>query len=95
MADPNSPEPNKRWTYKGTRDTEGELWTPYALPERIDYPNWSRDSRHIYAIARGADSFRSTWHRVAWKRSPKPTRSDSVMHGSVSPPMTRRWSSAT
>jgi hypothetical protein len=23
----------------------------YALPERIDYPNWSRDGRYVYAIA--------------------------------------------
>ncbi|HEY2941881.1 MAG TPA: hypothetical protein VGN09_05570 [Vicinamibacteria bacterium] len=34
-------------------DAKGEAWTTYALTERIDYPNWSRDGRHIYAIARG------------------------------------------
>jgi serine/threonine protein kinase len=50
MADPNSPGTDERWVYK-VRDAEGEVWTPYVLPERIEYPNWSRDGRHIYAIA--------------------------------------------
>jgi Tol biopolymer transport system component len=46
----NSSGSDKRWFYK-LLDPGGAVWNSFSLPEPLDYPNWSRDGRHIYALA--------------------------------------------
>ena len=57
-------EAKKRFVYK-MLEPGRDVWTSYVLPVSIQYPNWSRDGRFIYAIDGGGRLYRlelSTGH---------------------------------